>query len=84
MKYLEPEDWAVREANRAALNEIEKSMPMLSSERTALRNWVSKGHDPGNNPWGYLDEDDWPMGYLEAYRRHRGYCFTIRYNIIEG
>ena len=83
MKYKCPEEWAVRQANREALDEMEKVIPMLQAERKALRSWVSKGNHPGNNPYGYLDEDDWPMNYIEAYRRHRGYFFNIYYHIIE-
>ena len=60
MKDKTNEDWTVREARREAMHEMEKEIPMLASERTALRNWVGQGNDPGNNPYGYLDEDDWP------------------------
>ena len=84
MKNKNPDEWAIREANREAMNEMEEVIPMLSGERKALRAWVGKGNDPGNNPWGYLDEDDWPMNYIEAYRRHRGYFFTVYYHIIEA
>ena len=52
-------------------------------ERKALHQWVGKGHDPERNPWGYLDEDSWPMNYVEAYRRHKGYYFVIYYHITE-
>ena len=83
MKYRNPEEWAVREANLEALYEMENVIPMLPPERKALRAWVSKGHDPENNPWGYLDQDDWPMNYVEAYRRRHGYFFNIYYHIIE-
>lgn len=83
MKKRTPEEWAVREAHREALHDMEKVIPMLASERSALRHWVSQGHDPGNNPWGYLDEDAWPMNYIEAYRRHKGYYFNVYYHIIE-
>lgn len=83
MKNKSPQEWAVRQANREALKEMEKVIPMLPAERKALRAWVSSGNDPGNNPYGYLDEDDWPMNYIEAYRRHRGYFFNVYYHIIE-
>lgn len=43
MKDKTNEDWTVREARREAMHEMEKEIPMLASERTALRNWVGQG-----------------------------------------
>ena len=83
MKEKTTEEWTVREARREAMHEMEKEIPMLASERKALHSWVGRGNDPGNNPYGYLDEDDWPMNYVEAYRRHRGYFFNVYYHVIE-
>ena len=83
MKQKTPDSLTLREARREALQEMEKEIPMLAAERTALRRWVNQGHDPGDNPWGYLDEDAWPMNYIEAYRRHRGYYFNVYYHVIE-
>ena len=50
MKDKTNEDWTVREARREAMHEMEKEIPMLASERTALRNWVGQGNDPGFSP----------------------------------
>ena len=79
----ETDDWISRQVNKETLAEMENVIPMLTVERTALRRWVIKGNDPERNPWGYLDEDGWPMNYVEAYRRHKGYCLTVYYHITE-
>ena len=83
MKHEGPDSWIFSQINKETLAEMESSIPMLTIERTALRRWVKQGNDPERNPWSYLDEDGWPLNYVEAYRRHRGYFFTVYYHIIE-
>ena len=83
MKKETYEDWVARQVNMETLREMEQMITMLTADRTALHRWVIKGNDPERNPWGYLDEDGWPMNYVEAYRCHKGYCFTVYYHITE-
>ena len=83
MNYQKMEDWLDQQVNFEALREMEEVIPMLSAERKALRRWTRHGNNPGDNPWGYLDEDGWPMNYIEGYRRHKGYYFNVYYHIIE-
>ncbi|GHT84016.1 hypothetical protein FACS18947_0830 [Bacteroidia bacterium] len=66
-----------------AMREMEEILPMTLYERKSLHSWVYKGNDPEKNPWGYCDEDGWPLNYLKAYRHHHGYTYLIRYKIIE-
>ena len=79
----ETDDWISRQVNKETLAEMENVIPMLTVERTALRRWVNKGNDPERNPWGYLDEDGWPLNFVEGYRRHKGDFFNVYYHIIE-
>ena len=83
MKDTSMEAWIDKQEKLEALYEMERVIPMLEMERKALRRWVSRGNHPEKNPWGYLDEDGWPLNYVEAYRRRKGYSFTVRYHIIE-
>ena len=69
--------------NENSLREMEETTPMTSIERTSLRRWVKQGNSPESNPWGYLDEDSWPLNYLLAYRRNRGYYITVYYHFDE-
>ena len=66
--------------NENSLREMEEMTPMTTIERTSLRRWVKQGNSPESNPWGYLDEDGWPLNYLLAYRRNRGYYITVYYH----
>lgn len=65
------------------LKEMEDSLPMLTCERTALRQWVGCGNNPERNPWDYYDESGYPLSYLEAYRRHKGYKIYYSFYYID-
>lgn len=79
-KNIDPVDYAV---NLETLREMEEMTPMTSGELAHLRKWVHTGHDPKRNPWGYLDEDSWPMNYLLSYRKQCDYCIHIYYHFDE-
>jgi hypothetical protein len=81
-KYNYNKDPVERMINLNGLREMEEVLLMNSYERKSLRQWVYNGNDPDKNPWGYCDEDGWPMNYLEAYRYNRGYAYKIRQIIL--
>lgn len=59
--------------NIFALHEMERVVPMTMPERSALRNWVTKGNDIETNTWHYVDSDGYELNYLQAYRIRYGY-----------
>lgn len=79
-KERDPVDHAV---DLETMKEMEEVLLMNSDERKSLHNWVYHGNDPEKNPWGYCDEDGWPMNYLEAYRYRHGYTYKIRQIILD-
>ena len=76
-------DPADHESDLAALHSMEERLPMTSSERKSLKQWVYFGHSPETNPWHYTDSDGWELNYLEAYRYHHGYKLNYRFVTIE-
>lgn len=77
---IDPVEYGI---NLETLRGMEEMIPMTSDERTHLRRWVHNGNDPERNPWGYLDEDNWPMNYLLAYRKQCGYYINVYYHFDE-
>ncbi|MDO4978488.1 MAG: hypothetical protein Q4E53_14660 [Eubacteriales bacterium] len=59
--------------NMEAFHEMDEHIPMIKSERDALRSWVKQGHDIDSNPWNLTDNLDGPLNYLHAYRIKNGY-----------
>lgn len=59
--------------NLEALREMEEYIPMTDRERSCLRRWVHKGHDPESNPWDYYGSDSIQLNYLQAFRLKFGY-----------
>jgi hypothetical protein len=80
--YKNERDHIDHQLDLICLRDMEEVLLMNLYERKSLRSWVYKGNDPEKNPWGYCDEDGWPMNYLEAYRFHRGYAYKIRQIIL--
>ena len=59
--------------NMESFYEMDEYVPMTRAERDALFDWVKKGYDIESNPWDYLDWDEAPLNYLQAYRLEHGY-----------
>ncbi len=83
LRYKNERDHIDHMIDLETMKEMEETLLMNSIERKSFHSWVYQGNDPEKNPWGYSDEDGWPMNYLEAYRYHHGYTYQIRYRIIE-
>jgi hypothetical protein len=56
------------------LHEYEAATEMTKEERKELREWVTDGHDPFDNPWNIYGENGWPMDYIQAMHEDKWMC----------